>query len=51
LAFRPAGGQVEYQVGIELACASEWAALAAIFPAGAVSGLRYTEESMKHLNR
>ena len=31
--------------------ASEWAALAAIFPAGAVSGLRYTEESMKHLNR
>ncbi|MEE8874253.1 aldo/keto reductase [Pseudomonas helleri] len=30
---------------------SEWAALAAIFPAGAVSGLRYGEESMKHLNR
>ena len=30
---------------------SELAALTAIFPASAVSGLRYAQESMKHLNR
>ncbi|MEB0204496.1 aldo/keto reductase [Pseudomonas sp. CCC3.1] len=30
---------------------SELEALTAIFPSSAVSGLRYTEESMKHLNR